>query len=58
MRILIALIVYMRDLELGGSTPQAILNDRAAIRTTCANHETAINAKTTKSQVQSYNITY
>jgi hypothetical protein len=50
--------VIIRDLELGGSTPQAILNDRAAIRTTCANHETAINAKTTKPQVQSYNITY
>ena len=38
--------------------PVQIQTDRDAIRTACTAHENAINAKTTKSQVQSYNITY
>jgi len=38
--------------------PAQIQTDRDAIRTACTAHENAINAKTTKSQVQSYNITY
>ena len=50
--------VITRDLELGNLTNQTILNNRAETRTICNNHETAINSKTTKAQVQSYNITY
>ena len=50
----------VRNLELGltDDTNLTIKNERAAIRTICTDHETAINSKTTKSQVQSYNITY
>ena len=50
--------VITRDLELGNSTNQTILNNRAETRAICSNHETTINSKTTKAQVQSYNITY
>lgn len=47
-----------RNQEKGTAIPAAITTERDAIRTACANHETAINAKTTKAQVQSYDITY
>ena len=47
-----------RESELGTAIPSDIATKRAAIRTACNNHETAINAKTTKAQVQSYDITY
>lgn len=47
-----------RKNELGTAIPSDITTKRAAIRTACNNHETSINAKTTKAQVQSYNITY
>ena len=52
--------IIVRNLELGltDDTNLTIKNERAAIRTICTDHETAINSKTTKSQVQSYNITY
>lgn len=47
-----------RESELGTAIPSDIATKRAAIRTACNNHETAINAKTTKAQVQAYDITY
>jgi len=50
--------IIVRDQELGNTTSQSILDDRAALRTACSTHETAINTKTTKAQVISYNITY
>lgn len=46
--------IIVRDGELGNTTGQDTLDDRAALRTACATHETAINAKTTKAQVASY----
>jgi len=46
--------VIVRDKELGNTTDQSVLDDRAALRTACGTHETAINAKTTKAQVVSY----
>lgn len=46
--------VIVRDKELGNTTDQTTLDDRAALRTACSTHETAINAKTTKAQVVSY----
>ena len=48
----------IRKQEKGIDIPVQIQTDRDAIRTACTAHENAINAKTTKSQVQSYNITY
>lgn len=48
----------IRKQEKGTAIPSDIQTDRDAIRTACTAHENAINAKTTKSQVQSYNITY
>ena len=50
--------VIIRDTELGNTTDQTILNDRASIRTACDSHEAAINSKTTKASVMSYLITY
>jgi len=50
--------IIVRDTELGNTTAQSVLDDRAAVRTACANHETAIDSKTTKAQVMSYDITY
>ena len=46
--------IIVRDTELGNTTDQDTLDDRAALRTVCSTHETAINAKTTKAQVASY----
>jgi len=48
----------IRKQEKGTAIPSDIQTDRDAIRTACTAHENAINAKTTKAQVQSYNITY
>lgn len=48
----------IRKQEKGTAIPSEITTEREAIRTACANHETAINAKTTKAQVQSYDIIY
>lgn len=48
----------IRKQEKGTAIPSDIQTDRDAIRSACTNHETSINAKTTKAQVQSYNITY
>lgn len=48
----------IRKQEKGTAIPSDVQTDRDAIRTACTNHETAINAKTTKAQVQSYKITY
>lgn len=50
--------IIIRDKELGNTTAQATLDARAAIRTACANHETAINSKTEKADVVAYAITY
>lgn len=50
--------IIVRDTELGNITSQSILDDRAATRAACEAHEIAINAKTTKAQVMSYDITY
>ena len=50
--------IIIRDQELGNTTAQSTLDERSAIRTACSNHETSINAKTTKSDVVSYSITY
>ena len=47
-----------RKAEKGTAIPSDITTERDAIRTSCTNHETAINAKTTKAQVMSYDITY
>ena len=47
-----------RESELGTAIPSDITTKRAAVRTACNNHETSINSKTTKAQVQSYDITY
>lgn len=46
--------IIVRDQELGNTTDQSILDDRAALRSECATHETAINAKTTKASLIDY----
>lgn len=46
--------IIIRDQELGDTTDQTILDDRAQLRTDCATHETAINAKTTKASIVDY----
>lgn len=46
--------IIVRDKELGNNTDQDTLNSRAALRSECSTHETAINAKTTKVGVVSY----
>ena len=43
----------IRDQE-GVAAPQEILDQRSALRTDCDTHESAINALTTKANVQSY----
>jgi hypothetical protein len=48
--------IIVRDTELGNTTSQSTLDDRAAIRTSCATKESEINAKTTKAQVVQYDI--
>ena len=46
--------VIIRDQELGDTTDQTILDDRAQLRIDCATHEAAISAKTTKASVVDY----
>ena len=48
--------IIVRDTELGNTTDQTTLDDRAAIRTSCATKESEINAKTTKAAVVKYDI--
>ena len=48
--------IIVRDTELGNTTAQSTLDDRAAIRTSCNTKEGEINAKTTKAQVVQYDI--
>lgn len=45
-----------RKSEKGAAIPSDVQTERDGLRTACANHETAINAKTTKAQVQSYDV--
>ena len=47
-----------RKSEKGLGIPNNIQTERNNIRTTCDNHETAINALNTKAEVVSYNIVY
>jgi len=48
--------VIVRDTELGNTTDQSILDDRAALRTECATKEGEINSKTTKASIVSYSL--
>ena len=45
---------YIIRTQEGVAAPQEILDTRATLRTECDTHETAINALTTKANVQSY----
>ena len=45
-----------RKSEKGTAIPSDVQTDRDALRTACNTHETAINAKTTKAQVESYDL--
>lgn len=47
-----------RKSEKGTAIPSNIQTERDSVRTDCNNHETSINAKTTKAQVVSYDINY
>jgi hypothetical protein len=49
--------IIVRDKELGNTTAQSTLDDRAAIRTSCATKESEINALTTKASVVTYDTT-
>jgi hypothetical protein len=46
---------YIIRAQEGTATPQDILDARSTLRSECATHETAINAKTTKASVIDYN---
>ena len=48
----------VRKAEKGTAIPDDIETQRDSIRTTCDNHETAINNLTTKAAVMNYNIVY
>lgn len=48
--------IIIRDQELGNTTDQSILDERAQLRTDCTAHETAINAITTKASVVDYEL--
>jgi len=48
--------IIVRDQELGNTTSQSVLDDRAALRTECSTKEAEINAKTTKAQVADYTL--
>lgn len=48
--------VIIRDSELGNTTDQTILDDRAALRAECATKEAEINALTTKKNVALYEL--
>jgi hypothetical protein len=45
-----------RKSEKGTAIPSDIQTERDDLRTECSTHETAINAKTTKAQVESYDL--
>lgn len=45
-----------RKSENGTAIPSDIQTERNSLRAACGTHETAINAKTTKAQVQSYDL--
>ena len=45
---------YIIRAQEGVAAPQEILDQRSALRTDCDTHESAINALTTKANVQSY----
>jgi len=45
-----------RKSEKGIAIPSSIQTERDDLRSDCDTHETAINAKTTKSQVESYDL--
>lgn len=45
---------YIIRAQEGVAAPQEILDQRSALRTECDTHESAINALTTKANVQSY----
>lgn len=44
----------IRNQENGTAIPSEVTTQRSSLRTDCANHETAINAKTTKADVVGY----
>lgn len=46
----------IRNQENGTAIPSEVTTQRNNLRTDCANHETAINAKTTKADVVSYSL--
>ena len=46
--------IIVRDQELGNTTEQSILDERAELRTECAAHETTIKSKTTKASIVDY----
>lgn len=48
--------IIIRDKELGNTTDQDVLDQRAALRSDCLTHETAINSKSTKAQVVLYEL--
>lgn len=48
--------VIIRDSELGNTTDQTVLDDRAALRAECATKESEINALTTKKNVALYEL--
>ena len=48
--------IIIRNQELGDTTDQIILDDRAQLRTDCSTHETNINAKTTKASIIDYEL--
>jgi hypothetical protein len=46
----------IRKQEKGTAIPSDVQTERDGLRTACNTHETAINAKTTKAQVESYDL--
>ena len=48
--------IVTKHLELGISVPQDTQDARATLRTECSNHESSINAKSTKSSVVTYDL--
>lgn len=46
--------VIIRDSELGNTTEQSILDERAQLRADCSLHETNINSLSTKAEVVDY----
>lgn len=48
--------IIIRDQELGNTTEQSVLDERAALRAECAEKEAEINALTTKSSIVKYSL--